>query len=115
MKLAAAIVTALTLWSTAALADITGRYLVEGSTDGNPYRGTVTLSRTGDTYRVEWRVGEERYVGTGIGDERFLAVSFISAGQGGIALFGRSGDRWTGLWTFNGGRKLETETWTRAR
>jgi len=113
MKILTAL-TALALMSAPALAQVQGRYLVEGRSEGSGYTGTATVSKTGDTYRVEWRVGDERYSGTAIGDDNFLAVSFTSSGKGGVALMTREGPNWQGVWTFNGGRALEREQWVPA-
>ena len=92
-----------------------GSYQVEGSNPGggSKYTGTVTVERTGETYRVVWVVGETRYVGTGIGDKNFIAVSYRSGGDTGLALYGEDGGNWVGLWTYAGGRELGAERWLR--
>jgi hypothetical protein len=106
----------LSLWSGAAFAQaVEGRYRVEGRDGSNTYAGTATVSRTGETFRIQWRIGDETYNGTGIGDERFLAVSFTSAQGSGVGLWGREGEGWKGIWTWSNGRALQPEAWTRAR
>ncbi len=61
-----------------ALADPVGRYTVEGKNPGGgpSYSGTVSVERTGQTYRVVWDVGGSRFIGTGVGNKDFLAVSY---------------------------------------
>ena len=96
-------------------ADPVGSYTVEGNNPGggSRYTGTVTISRTGDTYRVVWVVGSTRYVGTGIGDKDFIAVSYRSGNDTGLALYGSDGGNWKGVWTYAGGREVGTEIWKR--
>ena len=80
-KLFAATTAAALLWSAAAFAaDPVGSYSVEGTNPGgkSTYKGTVTVTKTGETFRVIWVVGGTRYIGTGIGDKDFLAVSYKS-------------------------------------
>jgi hypothetical protein len=111
-----AIVAAL-LWSAtlAFAADPVGTYRVEGNNpgSGSKYRGTVRVERTGKTYRVVWDVAGTRYIGTGIGDKDFLAVSYKSGNDSGLALYGARGEDWGGVWTYSGGRDVGAEIWTR--
>jgi hypothetical protein len=107
---------ALVLTAAAAFAaDPVGSYTVQGNNPGggSAYTGTVTISRTGDTYRVVWVVGSTRYVGTGIGDKDFIAVSYRSGNDTGLALYGSDGGNWKGLWAYAGGREVGTEVWKR--
>jgi hypothetical protein len=104
------------LWSvaTAFAADPVGSYDVEGTNpDGSKYTGSVTVSRTGQTYRVIWRIGNTRYNGTAIGDKDFLAISYQSGSQSGLALYGADGDDWKGIWTYSGGTSVGAELWSR--
>ena len=104
------------LWSaTAFAADPVGSYAVEGTNPGNGshYRGTVEISRTGETYRVVWVVGGTRYIGTGIGNKDFIAVSYRSGSDTGLALYGADGGNWAGVWTYAGGREVGSELWKR--
>lgn len=100
---------------TAFAADPAGSYRVEGANPGGrgSYTGTVTVERTGDTYRVIWIVGSTRYVGTGIGNRDFLAVSYRSGNDTGLALYGEDGGNWKGLWTYAGGTTVGAERWLR--
>ena len=107
---------ALVLSAAAAFAaDPVGSYTVQGNNPGggSHYSGTVTISRTGDTYSVVWVVGSTRYVGTGIGNKDFIAVSYRSGNDTGLALYGADGGNWKGIWTYAGGRDVGTEIWKR--
>ncbi len=105
------------LWSAANAfaADPVGRYSIEGSNPGGggKYRGTVTVEKTGETYSVIWVVAGTRYVGTGIGDKNFIAVTYRSGGDTGLALYGSDASNWSGVWTYAGGRALGAEVWKR--
>jgi hypothetical protein len=104
------------VWSAAAFAaDPVGTYDVEGTNPGggSSYRGTVTVDKTGETYRVVWVVGSTRYVGTGIGNRDFIAVSYKSGDSTGLAMYGSEGGNWTGIWTYANGRQIGAEKWSR--
>jgi hypothetical protein len=62
---------------------------------------------------VIWVVGGTRYVSTGIGDKDFIAVSYRSGNDTGIALYGESGGNWTGVWAYANGRTMAAEVWKR--
>lgn len=96
-------------------AEPVGTYKVEGANPGgdSEYSGTVTVDKTGETYRVVWVVGGTRYIGTGIGNKEFLAVSYRSGNDTGLALYGEDGGNWTGVWTYAGGKKVGAEHWLR--
>jgi hypothetical protein len=116
MRFIAALAAFVLATATAAFAaDPVGRYRVEGTNPGNgsAYSGTVTVEKTGETYRVVWTVGNARYVGTGIGDHNFIAVSYRSGDSTGLALYGAADDDWKGVWTYAGGRQVGTERWER--
>lgn len=111
------LVSASLLWSAVAAfaGDPSGTYRVEGANPGGKgsYTGTVAVTRTGETYHVVWIVGSTRYVGTGIGNKDFLAVSYKSGDSTGLALYGADGGNWTGIWTYAGGREVGPEIWKR--
>ncbi len=117
MRYKFAIGAAVLLWSaaTAFAADPVGSYSVEGANPGGKgnYTGTVTVQKTGETYRVIWVVGGTRYVGTGLGNKDFLAVSYKSGSETGLALYGADGGNWTGIWTYAGGKQVGPEIWKR--
>jgi hypothetical protein len=109
MRYLSAVSAAALLWNaaTAFAADPLGRYTVEGNNPGGGgrYTGTVTVEKTGETYRVIWVVAGTRYIGTGIGDKNLIAVSYKSGSDTGLALYGADGGNWAGVWTYAGGRK----------
>ncbi|HTV38586.1 MAG TPA: hypothetical protein VMF12_19310 [Xanthobacteraceae bacterium] len=95
-------------------ADPLGTYNVEGkSPDGSTYEGTATVTRTGDTFKVVWEIGNDKYIGTAIGNKDFLAVSYTSGNESGLALYGADGGNWKGVWTYAGGTKMGAEIWKR--
>jgi hypothetical protein len=105
---------AMALWTTAASAQFTGQYRVEGENpDGSTYKGTAQVEKTGDTWRVTWNIGGTRFVGTGIGSDEAIAIGYRSGSDTGIALLGREGELYRVVWTYVGGRKLGGERWTR--
>jgi len=111
-------VTALVLFLSGVLAfagEPAGRYDVVGSNPGGKgrYSGTVTVERTGDTFRVTCDVGGQTFVGTGLGNDKGFAVTYRSGSQTGIAIYGSKGDNWEGAWTFAGGKEIGGEAWTR--
>jgi hypothetical protein len=111
-----AVLAALLFGTVAAFAaDPVGNYNVTGSNPGNGahYSGTVSVTRTGQTYRVVWQIGNTRYVGTGIGDKDFLAVSYRAGNSTGLALYGADGGNWEGVWAYANGREIGGEQWKR--
>jgi hypothetical protein len=100
---------------TAALADPVGKYDIEGTNPGSDttYSGTVSVERTGQTYRVVWVVGGTRSIGTGVGNKDFISVSYKTGSYTGLALYAPEGDGWVGVWTYAGGTQLGAERWTR--
>lgn len=96
-------------------ADPVGTYDISGTnpSGGSTYSGTVTVTKTGETYRVVWIVGDTRYVGTGLGNKDFIAVSYRSGDDTGLALYGPDGGNWAGLWTHAGGQNVGAEIWKR--
>ena len=106
---------ALSLAALPALAqELGGRYAVKGSAPGggDAYDGTVTITRTGDvTFQVVWQIGSTRYVGTGIGSIKGLAVAYKSGGDTGIAIYSQSPDGMSGFWTWAGGKTVGEESW----
>lgn len=104
----------LALTSATALANPVGNYDVSGSNpDGSAYSGSVTVQKNGDTYTVTWSVGDKRYNGTGIGNDEFIAVSYESSGETGLALYSAEKENWKGIWSYAGGSRLGKELWTK--
>jgi len=107
-----------------------GFYNVVGQNPGGDsgYQGTATVERNGATYTVVWQVGDEKYVGTGIGAARVnggltfgdaanndvvITVSYVSGDSFGTALLiEQQNGQWKGVWTYGGSNAIGTETWT---
>jgi hypothetical protein len=92
-----------------------GRYRVTGNNpgSGSAYAGTVTVERTGETFRVVWQIASQTFQGTGIGSDKGLAVPYRSSDFNGLASYGADGDGWDGAWTVTDDRALSTEKWLR--
>jgi hypothetical protein len=106
------IAAAMLVWSvaTAVAADPSGTYDVQGtSPDGSKYSGTATITQTGQTFKMIWMIGSDKYTGTAIGDKDFLAVSYTSGNESGLVLYGADGGNWKGIWTYAGGTKIGSE------
>jgi hypothetical protein len=115
MRIITAAAAAAVLLITPVLADPVGVYDVAGTNPGggSSYQGQVAIERTGETYRVTWDIAGTRYSGTALGDDKFLAVSYRSGNDTGLALYGAAGQDWQGVWTYAGGRQVGGERWTR--
>jgi hypothetical protein len=102
-------------------ADPVGSYNVQGANPGGggDYRGTVTVTRTGQksqeftTFRIVWVVDGVRIVGTAIGNDDFLAVTYVSGQETGLAVYGADDRNWGGVWTTANGTQLGSEVWIR--
>ncbi len=92
-----------------------GKYTCRGHgpDGGDLYKGTVTVEKTGDTYKVVWVIAGKKTVGTAIGDANFIAISYVSGNSTGLALYGEDGDDWKGVWTYQNGTSMGDESWTR--
>ena len=114
MRLAAALAFATFLISPA-FADPTGSYTAKGTGPGGKpvYAGTVQVDKTGDTYHVVWTIDGTEYIGTGLGNDDFIAVSYRSGSDTGLALYGKDGTGWKGIWTYAGASTIGMEIWTR--
>jgi hypothetical protein len=93
-------------------ADIEGSYAVSGTnTDGSAYEGSLTVSRTGDTYRFAWQTGEP-YEGVGVVDGNHVAVGWGGAQCGGV-IYRIAGDgSLSGRWALMGTSDAGTESAT---
>jgi hypothetical protein len=95
MRIILITVLAVGLFGTAARAgDPVGTYSVSGSNPGGggAYSGTATVEKTGGTYKVTWDVAGTHFEGTGLGDSRFLGVSYRTGDNTGLALYSPEGD-----------------------
>ncbi len=92
-----------------------GTYKVNGTNpDGSTkYQGSVTVTKTGDTYKVEWTIGTEDIVGTAIGNDDVLSVGYASGTQPGVALFTSKDGNWGGIWSYLGQTSMGQEAWSK--
>jgi hypothetical protein len=127
------LVACLGLTPVAACADPSGSFNVVGDNPetGQQYSGTVTVTRTGETYSVVWSIAGVQSIGSGLGarfiannrfrvgpanrDDVALSVGYLSSDDSfGIAMYFEQPDRsWKGVWTYKGSQKAISETWTR--
>ncbi len=101
--------------SAALAANPVGHYDVEGKSvnSEDTYAGTVDVTQTGGTYHIIWVIGGKTTIGTAIGNNQFLAITYKSGKDTGIALYGSKDADWDGVWTYAGGTTLSTERWVR--
>jgi hypothetical protein len=99
----------------AAQAQVIGSFNVEGQNpDGSGYRGTASVEKTGmETFRVTWVVDGARFIGTGIGNEDVIAVTYRSGNQTGVALMAADKAEVGVVWTYAGGTSVGKERWRR--
>lgn len=96
----------------------TGEFKAKGTNagDGSPYEGTVSVVKTGETYKVIWKLGEVLYQGTGLDQGRAFAVAYMTPDRSwfGVAVYEKGKDgKWKGSWAAADGTKKGTETWSR--
>jgi hypothetical protein len=98
-----------------AWADPSGTYKVSGiNLDGTTkYDGSVTLTQTGDTFKVVWTFGDTTVTGTAIGNDDVLSVGYASGTNSGVALFTSKDGNWEGVWSYLGQTKLGSEQWSK--
>ncbi|MEO0544647.1 MAG: hypothetical protein AAFY99_12600 [Pseudomonadota bacterium] len=106
-----------------------GNYDVRGTgVDGEPYAGSVTVTRTGETYSVKWNIGGDTYFGSGIGASPLHngAIMGHASESDNVLTIGYSGSYeelrvafymehangvWQGIWTEYGSPKVSVENW----
>lgn len=90
-----------------------GDYTVAGEMEGGrSYKGIARVAKTGDTYTIAWKIGQESHLGTGILTGGQLSTVFVGGGIPGIAVYRKSSDgKVLGIYTQFGGTKTAIETW----
>jgi hypothetical protein len=73
----------------------------------------VDVTKTDATYQIRWVIGDKTTIGTAIGNKEFLAITYKSGDDSGIALYVASSANWDGVWTYAGGTTVSTEKWVR--
>lgn len=101
-----------------ALADLEGRYDVEGRNVGGQgsYTGQAAVQKAGNVYNVAWKIGQQEYVGTGIKSGDVFSVVYDAPAQdtqAGLVVYEIQDDgALLGTWTPLGGTKTGAERWT---
>lgn len=124
-----AIVTLACALPATALADPAGKYEVRGINPdtSEEYRGTVSVVRTDETYKVEWKIAGQDLTGTGVGiriidgrpvlgpasaDDTGMSVAYGSDGSyGTVVYFEQTDGTWHGIWAYGGWTRISTEEW----
>jgi hypothetical protein len=105
---------ALLLLIAPASAQVIGRYNVEGQNpDGSNYAGTAAVEKQGEAYRVTWNISGARFIGTAIGGDDALAITYRSGNNTGVALLIKDERNYVLVWTYAGGTTLGGEKWSR--
>lgn len=110
-------------------ADPAGAYDVKGvnADDGSTYTGEVNVTRTGETYKVVWTIGDKPLSGIGVGmrvvdgqivsgpaspDDIGLSIAYSSDGTVGTVIYFEQPDgTWHGTWAYDGWDHVSTEDW----
>ncbi len=122
----AVLLTALLLGNASAFAaddeeeiDIAGQYsCFGGGLGGGAYTGKVVIIKTGETYRVQWKLASgEAHVGVAIREGDILSVCYMGKQAAGVVSYkidkDKHGPRLVGRWASLGDKKTQSETLTR--
>ena len=91
-------------------ANIEGVHAVKGlNPDGTNYEGSVTISKTGDTYQLQWEVLGRTIKGVGIKAGDALFAASVYDGSVGVISYTFEGLRAKGVWTTEGESRLGSE------
>ena len=99
-------------------ASLEGVYNAAGSNPGGrgSYEGSVTIIRTGETYKIVWNVGSV-FIGTGIVVDEVLSVAYTDENKKWFGFVAyrilNEGRRLEGIWGPHGGKALGSETLTK--
>jgi hypothetical protein len=90
---------------------IEGVHPVKGlNPDGTSYQGTVTITKTDQTYQLQWEILGRTIKGVGIKVDNALFAASVYEGHFGVVSYAFEGSRAKGVWTTGGESKLGTET-----
>lgn len=95
--------------------DPSGTYVVQGTNPGNTgaYRGTVSVERTGETYKVAWDIAGNLSVGRGVFLGDTLAVAGVLGDRGFVfVMLPNAAGQLEGIWADLEGTTLGAEIWT---
>lgn len=82
--------------------DVTGDYTILGSTtegDGE-YKGTLTITRKGEVYKLVWTTVDGNYVGTGLITKGVLSAVWRLGEEIGVSSYIVEETRLVGTWAF---------------
>jgi hypothetical protein len=89
---------------------VEGVYAVKGlNPDGTNYQGTLTISKTGATYQMQWEILGRSIKGVGIKVVDTLFAASVYDGTFGVAGYTFEAERAKGVWTTGGESKLGSE------
>jgi hypothetical protein len=96
-----------------AWADPSGTYSVSGSNPdgGASYEGTVTITKTGDTFKIVWKIGDTSTTGTAVGNDEILSIGYASGAKPGVGLYVKQDGKWKGVWSYLGQTSVGQESW----
>lgn len=96
---------------TSAADNLEGTYSVKGwnpgiNTEAESYIGTVTIKKTGEAYKLNWTIANQRHGGVGFyyEDSKRLAVGWsnLNTGDFGEVVYVLSGKTLNGIWVVYG-------------
>jgi hypothetical protein len=91
--------------------NIEGVRAVKGlNPDGTSYQGSLTITKTGETYQLQWEILGRTIKGVAIKVDNALFAASVYDGTFGVAGYTFDGPRAKGVWTTGGESKLGTET-----
>jgi hypothetical protein len=89
---------------------IEGMHTVKGlNPDGTSYQGSLTITKTGETYQLEWEILGRKIKGVAIKVDDALFATSVYDGTFGVVGYAFDGPRAKGVWTTDGESKLGTE------
>ncbi len=91
-----------------------GSYEVIGTNpDGNAYRGTLTLQKTGDTFQAQWQVANQLYNGVGFWSGDYFIIGYGPEQAFGTVEYRLTDSKAEGRWTMGGSSQFGIENITR--
>jgi len=92
-------------------AKLEGFHTVKGlNPDGTSYQGTLTISKTGQTYQLQWEILGRLIKGVAIKVDDVLFAASAYEGSFGVVSYTFEGSQAKGVWTTAGESKMGTES-----
>jgi len=97
-------------------AGLEGAYTITSGKNisGQPYTGKVAITKTGETYAVQWTLPTDTYSGVGILIGNTLVVGWGQGSGFGAVLYAQEGANFIGKWAAAGSDALGSETLTKS-